>query len=315
EVWARTHDIPPAQADARRHCLLLIDCQNTFCIPEFELFVAGRDGRGAVDDNVRLCEFLYRNLDHITDVIATLDTHTALQIFHPVFWVDDDGRHPAGGQTIIDVDDVEHGTWRVNPAVAHTLGVDLAWLERHALHYVRTLAEQRYPLMVWPYHAISSGISHALVSAVDEAVFFHSVARASQARFETKGANPFTENYSALGPEVRDGPDGQPLGRVHAELTDRLLQYDALIVAGQAKSHCVAWTVQDLLTEIEARDPQLAEKVYLLEDCTSAVVVSDAVDFTDDADAAFARFAEAGMHCVRSTDPIATWPGPMAEGS
>lgn len=44
-------------------CLLLIDVQNTFCIPSFELFVGGQSGTGAVEDNRRLCEFIYRNLE------------------------------------------------------------------------------------------------------------------------------------------------------------------------------------------------------------------------------------------------------------
>jgi hypothetical protein len=37
--------------------------------------------------------------------------------------------------------------------------------------------------------------------------------------------------------------------------------------------------------------------------------VPGVVDYTDKADAAFERFAEAGMHVVRSTDPIESWPG------
>jgi len=53
----------------------------------------------------------------------------------------------------------------------------------------------------------------------------------------------------------------------------------------------------------------LLGKVYLLEDCTSPVVVAGVVDYTDDADEAWRRFAEAGMHVVRSTDPIDSWPG------
>jgi nicotinamidase-related amidase len=81
------------------------------------------------------------------------------------------------------------------------------------------------------------------------------------------------------------------------------------VVAGQAKSHCVAWSVEDLLTEIKVRDPQLAKKVYLLEDCTSPVVVPDVVDFTDAANAAFERFAAAGMHRVTTEMPLAEWPG------
>jgi nicotinamidase-related amidase len=58
-----------------------------------------------------------------------------------------------------------------------------------------------------------------------------------------------------------------------------------------------------------AQDPDLVKKVYLLEDCTSSVVVPGVVDFSDEADAAFARFAGAGMHIVKSTDPITTWEG------
>ena len=78
------------------------------------------------------------------------------------------------------------------------------------------------------------------------------------------------------------------------------------MIAGQAKSHCVAWTIDDLL-EGTRDDRRLAEKIYLLEDCSSPVVVPGVVDYTDEADAAFARFAAAGMHVVRSTDAIDSW--------
>ena len=37
-----------------------------------------------------------------------------------------------------------------------------------------------------------------------EASMFHSLARSSQAHFETKGTHSMTENYSVLSPEVRD---------------------------------------------------------------------------------------------------------------
>ena len=82
-----------------------------------------------------------------------------------------------------------------------------------------------------------------------------------------------------------------------------------MIIAGQAKSHCVAWTIEDLLRDIALRNRNLAKKVYLLEDCTSPVVVPGVIDYTDEADAAFQRFAAAGMQVVRSADPMETWPG------
>ena len=56
--WANVHAIRPAAEDRARVCLMIVDAQNTFCIPFFELFVAGRSGSAAIEDNVRLCEFI-----------------------------------------------------------------------------------------------------------------------------------------------------------------------------------------------------------------------------------------------------------------
>jgi nicotinamidase-related amidase len=178
-------------------------------------------------------------------------------------------------------------------------------LPAYALHYVKRLSEAgKYPLTIWPYHAMLGGIGHALVAAVEEACFFHNLARHSQTNFEIKGGNPLTENYSVLRPEVLDSPDGRPIAQKNSRFIQKLLEFDAVYIGGQAKSHCVAWTIDDLLSEIQVQDPALAQKVYLLEDCSSPVVVPGVVDFTDAADAAFQRFADAGMHLVKSTDAI-----------
>jgi len=302
--WAKKHDIEPAFIDQRRICLLLIDVQNTFCIPGFELFVGGTSGIGAVEDNQRLCEFIYRHLGIITRIIPTMDTHTAMQIFHPIFWINAKGKHPTPAATSITPADIEQGIWHVNPAVADSLGYSRSFLEKHAFHYVQQLSQNgKYPLTIWPYHSMLGGIGHALVSSVEEAVFFHSQARNSQTQFEMKGENPLTENYSVLRPEVLDSFDGQAIAHKNTRLIQQLLKFDTVIIAGQAKSHCVAWTIDDLLTEIQQTDPSLAQKVYLLEDCTSPVVVPGVVDYTESADSAFARFATAGMHVVKaSTD-------------
>jgi nicotinamidase-related amidase len=301
--WVKQHTIQPAASDTNCSCLMIIDAQNTFCIPEFELFVGGRSGSGAVDDNLRLCEFIYRNLNLITAIAPTMDTHTAMQIFHPIFWINSAGEHPQPAATSITLEDVGKGIWKVNPAVAYSISDgNFSVLEKHALHYVKKLSENgKYPLTIWPYHSMLGGIGHALVSAVEEAIFFHSIARESQAIFEIKGGNPLTENYSVLRPEVLDGSEGNPIAEKNTNFMNKLLEFDTVIIAGQAKSHCVAWTIDDLLTEILARDPQLAKKVYLLEDCTSPVVVPGVVDFTEQADEAFQRFAGAGMNLVKST--------------
>jgi len=309
EAWAREHGLRPAAEDGLRICLVAVDVQNTFCIPEFELFVSGRSGTGAVDDNRRLCEFVYRNLGAITQVVPTLDTHQAMQVFHAIWLVDAEGRHPEP-YTLVATSDVETGRWRVDPAVVESLGLDPDYAHRHLVHYTRALeASGKYRLAIWPYHAMLGGIGHALVSAVEEAIFFHTFARRSQPDFQPKGRSPLTEHYSVLGPEVTHGPDGELLGERNSALLEELLAYDAVVIAGQAKSHCVAWTIDDLLSSPLLRERGLTEKVYLLEDCTSPVVVPGAVDYTEEAEAAFARFSSAGMHVVRSTEPVEAWPG------
>ncbi|MGF1535786.1 MAG: isochorismatase [Elainellaceae cyanobacterium] len=306
-AWRTEHSIPAALEDDPRIGLLLIDVQNTFCIPGFELFVGGRSGNGAVEDNQRLCEFIYRNLGQITQIMATMDTHTAAQIFHSVFWVSPEGEHPAP-MTAISLEDVEQGRWRVNPDVAAASPQGDDWLQAYALHYARTLdAHSKYPLVIWPYHAMLGGISHALVAAVEEACLFHSFARSSPTHFEQKGSNPLTENYSALQPEVLADHTGQAIASPNADFLDRLLGFDRLVVAGQAQSHCVAWTVDDLLSALQAKAPEAIARIYLLEDCTSPVV-APGVDFTAHADSAFERFTAAGMRRVKSTNPMGEWP-------
>lgn len=306
-AWAREHGLAPAARDERRVCLLLVDVQNTFCTPGFELFVGGRSGTGALDDNRRLCAFLYRNLGAITQTVATLDTHQAYQIFHAPFLVDAEGRHP-DPFTLVTAEDVASGRWRVDEEAAELLGIPGERAAAHLRSYAEKLAAgSKYALTVWPFHAMLGGVGHALVSAVEEALFFHAIARRSQTRFEIKGRQPLTEHYSALGPEVLEGAGGERLGERNTALVEHLRSFDAVLVAGQAKSHCVAWTVEDLLGEA----PELAGRLYLLEDCTSPVVVPGAVDYTEEADAAFARFAEAGAHLVCSTEPMASWPGPV----
>jgi nicotinamidase-related amidase len=309
-AWADRHGLRPAGEDAVRVALVIVDVQNTFCIPGFELFVAGRSGTGAVDDNRRLCEFVYRNLGAITQIFPSLDTHDAMQVFHPIWLVDERGRHP-DPYTLISAADVDAGRWRVNETAVEAVGIDAGYAARHLAHYARRLAEGgKYDLTIWPYHAMLGGIGHALVSAVEEAVFFHGVARHSRPEFQVKGDHPLTEHYSILGPEVTEGPDGDSLGVPPSDLPGKLATFDAVVVAGQAKSHCLAWTIDDLLdARVQHGGGPGAERTYLLEDCTSPVVVPGVIDYTDQADAAFDRYVDAGMHVVRSTDPLESWPG------
>jgi nicotinamidase-related amidase len=191
---------------------------------------------------------------------------------------------------------------------------DLPWLQRQVLDYCRRLEETgRHQLFLWPPHCLVGSSGHALVGIVDEARLFHCFARDTNSVFVSKGEALLTENYSVLAPEVELAHDGSRLGARDLPLLERLLAADRLILAGQASSHCVAETVFDLLAEIEHRAPEQAGKVYLLEDCMSAVTVPDGeggyhADFTSSAAEMFERARAAGMNVVRSSDSMRSWP-------
>jgi nicotinamidase-related amidase len=309
KAWTEKYSIPPASEDRVKICLLAVDMQNTFCTPEFELYVGGRTGTGAVDDTRRLCEFVYRNLDKITSITATLDTHYPIHVFHSLFLIDEKGNHPQPF-TLVSADDVKRGKWKFNTAVAKSVGIDPEYGQQLLEYYTEELKKRdKFDLTIWPYHAMLGSIGHALVSPLEEAVFFHSVARNAQPKTIIKGRHPLTEHYSVLGPEIKTDHLGKEFMAKDDSIIKIVREYDAVIIAGEAKSHCVAWTVEDLMHELHQTDPSLLTKIYLLEDCSSPVVIPDVIDYTETADKEYNNFADAGMHIVRSTDPIDQWPG------
>jgi nicotinamidase-related amidase len=314
-AWRKQHGVRASAADETRVHLLLIDVQKDFCFPEGTLYVAGRSGTGAIDDARRIAELIYRNLGAITEITATMDTHLAYQIFFPSFWLDK-GDAPLTAHRVVSADQIAAGEVRPNPAIAKWLcGGNYTWLCKQVLHYARELERAgKYQLYLWPPHCLLGSDGHALAGIVHEARLFHAFARTAQSSVEVKGGNPLTENYSVLRPEVLSRFDGAALAQRNTGFVQTLLAADAVVIAGQAASHCVKSTIDDLLGEIAAQDPALASKVYLVTDCMSAVTVPDgnggfAADFTPQAEAALQKFADAGMHLVTSTTPIASWPG------
>jgi nicotinamidase-related amidase len=305
----------------RRTDLLLIDLQRDFCLPEGALYVGGRSGRGAVEDTARIAAFIHRNLGALDRIVPTFDTHTPLQIFHRSFWADADGRPPQPF-TVITEEMLAGGTLRPSPGVLALLPADVAaegaaWVERQLLHYVRSLARQgRNTLIIWPDHCLIGSEGHAMPGLVQEAWRFHAVLRNAPTPVIIKGDDPWSESYSAFGPEVPDRWDGGRLVRPQDDSALlELLRTDRIVVAGQAASHCVRWSVDDLLTRMRALDPALPGRVFVLRDCMSAVVGLDAegrlipaLDFTPQADEAFARWADLGVHIVESAQPMAEWP-------
>lgn len=332
----RKYGVPLAPTDKTRVHLLIIDAQRDFCLPWDNrrkrggtLYVGGRSGRGAIDDNVRLSQFIYKNTHRITGITTTLDTHYAYQIFFAPFWQTSDGK-PLSPHTMIVVGEggqlnnvypdgtpIHRGV-RPAPEAAHAVeGVNgnYSWLFAQAKYYCEELERgNKYKLYLWPPHCQLGSDGHALAGVIHEARYYHSLLRGTQSNCETKGGNPLFECYSVFGGEVLTRADKEGvLGQRNTDIIAKLLANDAVVVAGQAASHCVKSSIEDLLTDIKQQDPTLAKKVFVMGDCMSAVVVPDekgniVADFTQNAQDALDMFANAGMHLVKSTDPMEFWP-------
>ena len=276
-------NLPPAAADAQRVHLLLIDMQVDFCHDNGSLYVPG-----AEEDIRRLITFLFRYAGHITDVTCTLDSHLPYQIFHPAWWVDEAGNHPKP-LTIITAEEVREGRWR-----------PLEMPEWSREYVARLEAESKKQLTIWPYHVMVGGMGNALDPQLWATVTWHALARKTQPVWMRKGLIPQSEYYSAIQPEIH--VPGHPHGTPHTPLFDTVAESDAVLVAGEAKSHCVLETLEDIVARFED-EPEVLEKIYVLTDCMSSVVHPE-VDFEAIAVEQFEAFAENGVNFVKSTDSL-----------
>ncbi|ADO73990.1 hypothetical protein [Stigmatella aurantiaca] len=290
--YAAEHRLRPAREDSVRIAAFGIDVQVAFCTPGASLFVPG-----AVEDTQRTLRWLYGGLDRLTELVFSLDTHRAFQIFHPAWWQDAEGRPPPP-LSVITAGDVRAGRWRPTRHPEESL----AYCERLE-------ASGRYVLTIWPYHALLGGLSHALVPAMYEASLFHALVRDTPTWFELKGEHPLTENYSVLAPEVTE-VRGQKVGEFNTRLFEHLMSFDRVYVFGQAKSHCVLSTLMDLRQHIERTDRSKMGRIFILEDAMSPVPappldpLPPALDFPRVADAALRTLREAGMRVVRTQDVL-----------
>ena len=309
EAWKKSYALKPVGSDKLKVHLLIIDAQKDFGFPTGSLFVGGRSGSGAMDDHARLAKFIYRRLGIISQITCTMDTHLPYQIFYSIAHIDDKGNHPVPN-TQITAEEYRKGKYRPNPEMAAQLNVSPVWLQKQFTFYCEQLEKSgKYALTIWDYHTMLGSPGHALVGVIEEARLFHCFSRGAENIPEIKGGNPLTEHYSIFKPEVTMCFDGNPIpnAQKNARLIETLLKSDVVIITGEAKSHCLAWSIDDFLTEIVTKDKELAKKIYLMEDCTSSVVIPKVIDFTAEGDKAFQKFADAGMNIVSSTTPIEDW--------
>lgn len=243
---ASGEQMAPSADDPVRTLFLLVDPQQDF-MEDGSLAVPG-----AYADTERTIRFLYENMARITRIFVSLDVHDPFQIFHPCWWVDPDGR-PAPPFTTIHSADVSSGRWHPVQEPGRSLA------------YVQALERQgSKALTIWPYHCLQGTTGAAIENQLANMLYFHTIARRSPTRKIVKGLDPLTEMYGIFRPEVG------PLGEAGLALLKELAHYDRILVAGQAKSHCVLESVEQILIHYAGR-PDITRRIHVLEDCMSVI--------------------------------------------
>jgi nicotinamidase-related amidase len=260
--------------------LLIIDPQVDFMdLPGSKLAVPG-----ASKDMERLAAFVARCGHKLDDIHVTLDSHHLLHIANPMLWVNSQREHPAPF-TLVAAKDVTAGVWRPNPRLSRE---NQDW----CLAYVERLASGgRYPLVIWPPHCLIGSAGHAVEPKLHQTLLDWEQAEFAMVDYVTKGSNFRTEHYSAVAAEVPDPKD--PTTTLNMALV-RLQEADLVILAGEARSHCVANTVRDIAANF---DPANIGKLHLLQDCTSDVPGFEAMG-----EAFVAEMTAKGMKLVNSVD-------------
>ena len=240
--------------------LVIIDPQNDFCDPKGTLYV-----KGAEEDMQRLADFLDSPRgDKIQQISVTLDSHHYFDIAHPIFWVDSAGNNPAPLATMISHDDVMNGVW--TPKKPGML--------QYAQEYTKKLDENgRYPLMVWPTHCVVGTWGSAIHPTLEAALQRWAARNTTTIGYVAKGNNPLTEHYSAVKADVPHPRD--PSTNINTGFIQSLENADNVLIAGEASSHCVLYTVRDIADEFG--DTNIS-KLIMLTDAMSPVE-APGVDF------------------------------------
>lgn len=248
EILKKANDeqLTPSKQNKERVLFIGIDVQQDF-MDNGALGVPGAHG-----DVERMTRFIYNNMDKISNIAVSIDTHTPHQIFHSCWWIDENGNNPAP-YTPITLADLDSGKWRAvtNPMASRD--------------YVEHLEKDgKKTLCVWSYHCIQGTTGCALENQFSNMIYFHSVAKRYAFQPIVKGQDPLSEMYGIIKPEY------DTKGYINIKFLNKIEQYDKIVIAGEAKSHCVMESIKQILEHYETR-PEVTKKIYILDDCMSII--------------------------------------------
>ncbi len=288
----------PANTDAQRVLLIGIDWQNDFVVPDASQVAAGEpygslSVPGAKGDIERWTRFIYNNIDKITRIMLSVDTHYPNQIFHRMMWRDENGA-PVAPYTMITPADLQAGKYRFVGGSPKKAADCVKYLEKAG----------KGGVFIWPDHCIAGTPGWNLETQLMQMVTFHSAVRNVDPIFAFKGTDRYSEMYGILEPEYN------PNGIVTKVILDAIasfdqstgdlnaMKWDKIVIGGEAASHCLAESTAQTLRRFTGH-PEIIQRIYVLEDCTSPVA-----GYEQQMKDAFDDFKRQGANIVKSTDLI-----------
>lgn len=264
---------------------------------------------GAVEDMERLCDLIEAKGHEYDGIFVTLDSHHPLQIFHPAYWRDAMGQpvvvDPAQGKFPFQIKsaNIRSGLFTpfnaqfryrgINPFDPNQPFSGLDW----SLYYTDTLeANGRDSLTVWTNHCIIGKVGYSIYPRLAQVLFNWAVKYGRRVQFKPKGENMFTECYGGLKAEVE--VPGHKDTVMDMGFIALLQQYDMIDLAGEASSHCVLNTVDQIVDNIGA---SYLDKLGLLTDAMSPVPL---FDFPKRADDFIVKMKQLGLQTATTLDRI-----------
>ncbi|TLV00004.1 nicotinamidase [Dyadobacter luticola] len=260
----------------KKTALLIIDAQFDFCNPKGTLYVPG-----AEKDMERIANLIALDGPKIDSIFVTLDTHKVLDIAHPLFWEDQNGNTVAPF-TLITAAAVKSGKWTPR------------YHKEYVLEYLEKLeAQGEFKHFIWPEHCLVGSKGASLDETLMHAILAWTHFTGRDYIAISKGINPLTEHFGVFKAQVPVA--GAPETELDTAFLATLETFDTVLVAGEARSHCVATSINQILTSA----PALIPKVTILSDC-----MSDVTNFGYLADPIFEEAREKGMTFLKASSLI-----------
>jgi nicotinamidase-related amidase len=196
---------------------------------------------------INLISFIHNKLKKIDRIKVSLDTHSYNQIFYKSWWQDTNGNHP-------DYFTIINKNSKFKP-IFH---------EKHSIDYINYLEKTNKELIIWPYHCILGTYGHNIEPNLENILSYFSLVTKKKVEKITKGSNPLSEMYGIFKDEFSS--ENTTMDSILAKAYGK---YENIIIAGEAKSHCVLETVKQLCEFYKFKD--FNSTIFILEDCTSSI--------------------------------------------